>query len=171
MFSSLIEYYYDTDYLTQKPNLPRYEYDLDVLKSDGTWQPWVGTWFVNKQLNKKHPERSAALAEIQRLIETLAEEGPRPSFIGRFVRPQVTRVLLRGSPENPRDEVMPGGPAEAAGLQQGDLLVEVDGMTLDTIADFQAALAGHEPGDEVGVKYLREGEELTTRVTLAERKR
>ena len=41
----------------------------------------------------------------------LAEEGPRPSFVGRFVRPDVTRVLLRGSPENPRDEVMPAGPA------------------------------------------------------------
>lgn len=67
--------------------------------------------------------------------------------------------------------VMPGGPAEAAGLLKGDLLVEVGGMTLDTIADFQASLAGHEPGDAVEVKYVREGEERTTRVTLAERKR
>tara|TARA_R110002049_G_scaffold285698_1_gene466656 strand:- start:20280 stop:23087 length:2808 start_codon:yes stop_codon:yes gene_type:complete len=108
--SSNREYFYDTDYLDKKPNLPRYEYDLEVLKSDGSWQPWVGTWHVNQQLDKKYPERAAALAEIQSLIETLAEEGPRPSFVGRFVRPTVTRVLLRGSPENARDEVPPAGP-------------------------------------------------------------
>jgi len=113
--SSNREYFYDTDYLTKKPYLPKYEFDLDVLKDDGTWQPWVGTWFVNKKLNQNHPERAAALAKIQRSIDTLAEEGPRPSFVGRFVRPAVTRVLLRGSPENPRDEVMPAGPAILGG--------------------------------------------------------
>ena len=108
--SSNREYFYDTDYLDKKPNLPRYEFDLEVLKADGTWQPWVGTWYVNKKLAEKHPERAQVIAKVQKLIETLAEEGPRPSFVGRFVKPKVTRVLLRGSPENPRDEVMPAGP-------------------------------------------------------------
>ena len=111
------EYFYDTDYLTQKPYLPRYEFDMSVLKSDATWQPWVGTWFVNKKLTENHPERIDALADMQRQISMLAEEGPRPSFIGRLVRPQVTHVLLRGSPESPRDEVPPAGPA----IFNGDL--------------------------------------------------
>lgn len=115
--SSNREYFYDTDYLDKKPYLPRYEYDVHVLKEDGSWQPWVGTWFVNKQLAKDHPERKPALAEIQKLIDTLAEEGPRPSFVGRFVKPVTTHVLHRGSPENPRDEVMPAGPA----IFDGDL--------------------------------------------------
>ncbi len=109
--SSNREYFYDTDYLDTKPSLPRYEYDLDVLQDDGTWKPWVGTWAVNKKLNEEYPERVEVLAEIQRLIEVLAEEGPRPSFVARLVQPTVTRVLLRGSPESPRDEVMPAGPA------------------------------------------------------------
>ncbi|MBM83211.1 MAG: hypothetical protein CMJ78_21835 [Planctomycetaceae bacterium] len=111
------EYFYDTDYLTRKPYLPRYEFDMDVFKEDGTWKPWIGTWYVNKKLAEQHPERKAAIGEIQRLIGLLAEEGPRPSFIARLVRPQVTRVLLRGSPENPRDEVVPAGPA----IFDGDL--------------------------------------------------
>ena len=115
--SSNREYFYDTDYLDKKPYLPRYEYDMDVLQEDGTWQPWVGTWFVNKKLNEEHSERKPALAKIQKAITTLGEEGPRPSFVGRFVRPEVTRVLLRGSPENPRDEVAPAGPA----ILDGDL--------------------------------------------------
>lgn len=115
--SSNREYFYDTDYLDKKPYLPNYQYELDIMKGDGTWQPWVGTWVVNTQLDKKHPERKAALATIQKLIETLAEEGPRPSFVGRFVRPESTHVFHRGSPENPRDEVPPAAPA----IFQGDL--------------------------------------------------
>jgi len=66
--------------------------------------------------------------------------------------------------------VVPGGAAEAAGLAAGDLLVELAGMELDTIYDFQAALAGHEPGDVVGVKFVRGAETLEAEVTLRERK-
>lgn len=120
--SSNREYFYDTDYLTKKPYLPRYEYEVEVLQGDGNWKKWVSTWYVNKQLNQQHPKRAEALAEIQSLIQAMAEKGPRPSFIGRFVRPQVTRVLLRGSPENPRDEVLPAGPA----ILGGDLQLTSD---------------------------------------------
>ena len=113
--SSNREYFYDTDYLDRKPYLPRYEFDLDILTDDGDWKPWVGTWSINRKLNEKHAVRKSIIAEIQRLIMLLSEEGPRPSFVGRFVQPGVTRVLLRGSPESPRDEVMPAGPAILGG--------------------------------------------------------
>ncbi len=65
------EYFYDTDYLEKKPNVPRYEYDMDIMKSDGTWQPWTGTWVINKKLAETHPERRAILKEVQRLIDVL----------------------------------------------------------------------------------------------------
>ena len=107
--SSNREYYYDTDYLERMPTLPRYEFDVDYQKEDGSWQPWVGTWFVNKKLNQDHPERQAILKEIQSLVLAYFEQGPQPSFVGRFIEPQITHVLLRGSPESPRDEVDPAG--------------------------------------------------------------
>lgn len=107
--SSNREYYYDTDYLERMPTLPRYEFDLDYQKEDGTWQPWVGTWYVNKKLNKEHPERQKTINLVQNLISMFSEEGPQPSFVGRFVEPEVTHILLRGSPESPRDEVNPAG--------------------------------------------------------------
>ena len=113
--SSNREYFYDTDYLNKKPFLPRYEFDIHILKDDGEWQPWTGTWAVNKKLAEKHPERKQQLNEIQRLISLLAEEGPRPSFVGRLIPPAVTRVFHRGSPEDPRDEVVPAGPEILAG--------------------------------------------------------
>lgn len=109
------EYFYDTDYLNRKPNLPRYEFDVQFLNDDGEWKPWVGTWWVNKKLPDEHPERKAILDEVQRLITILSEEGPRPSFVGRKIDPVVTRVLLRGSPETPRDEVFPAGPSALGG--------------------------------------------------------
>lgn len=109
------EYFYDTDYLNKKPNLPRYEWDMDILTEDGRWQPWVGTWHVNKKLNQEYPQRKNYLARIQQSISMLAEEGPRPSFVGRFIEPSPTYVLLRGSPENPRDQVVAAGPASLDG--------------------------------------------------------
>jgi len=109
--SSNREYFYDTDYLDKKPYLPKYEYDMDVLQAEGTWQPWAGTGFINRILREQIPERVEALKDMQGLIARLAEEGPQPSFVGRFVFPSQTFVLHRGSPENPRDEVAPAGPA------------------------------------------------------------
>ncbi len=104
------EYYYDTDYLDKKPFLPRYEFDVDVMDANGKWQPWTGTWAVNKKLNSEHAGRAKLIAALQDQIRTLSDEGPRPSFVGRFVPPKTSYVLLRGSPENPRGEVHPAAP-------------------------------------------------------------
>jgi S1-C subfamily serine protease len=66
--------------------------------------------------------------------------------------------------------VMPGGAAEEAGLLAGDVLVEIDGVTIDTIHDFQRVLAEHDPGDRVPVRYVRDGETHACEVVLRERK-
>ncbi|RMF38591.1 MAG: DUF1549 domain-containing protein, partial [Planctomycetota bacterium] len=116
------EYFYDTDYLTKKPFLARFEFDMDIRKPDGSWQPWTGTWVVNKKLDQEHPQRRKYLKEIQRLIDLLAEEGPQPSFIGRLIPPAPTHVLLRGSPESPREEVVAAAPR----VLHGDLGLQKD---------------------------------------------
>ena len=103
------EYFFDTDYLDKKPYLPKYNFEFQILQEDGTWKNWASTWHINTKMNQLHKGRKAALDKLQGHIAQLAEEGPRPSFVGRFVRPQLTRVLLRGSPENPHDPVDPAG--------------------------------------------------------------
>ncbi len=65
--------------------------------------------------------------------------------------------------------VSPGGPAEAAGLQQGDIVVAIDGVKIDAQDAFSEILFTHEPGDTVQVDVLRGGETLTVSLTLAER--
>ena len=52
---------------------------------------------------------------IQKTIEQLLAEGPVHSFITRFIDPVTTHVFHRGSPEQPRDEVVPAGLAELNG--------------------------------------------------------
>ena len=53
--SSNREYYFETDYLTQKPYLPRYDFDLEILEPDGNWKPAMGTWYLTRTLNELHP--------------------------------------------------------------------------------------------------------------------
>ncbi len=66
--------------------------------------------------------------------------------------------------------VIPGSPAESAGLRKGDVLLELDGTPLDDLAGYAAALAEHQPGDEVPLVFRRNGKRSTVRLTLAERK-
>ena len=91
--SSNREYFYDTDYLEKKPYLPKYQFDMDVMNEKGEWQPWTGTWAINTKLNKERPQRKEWLGDLQGAIDTLAEEGPRPSFVGRLIKPKATFVL------------------------------------------------------------------------------
>jgi putative serine protease PepD len=66
-------------------------------------------------------------------------------------------------------EVRAGTPAEAAGLQAGDVIVAVDGKTVSTSIGLQTAIDAHKPGDKVQLKVKRNGSEKTFTVTLGTR--
>ena len=61
---------------------------------------------------KKEKPLGDAVEEINHLAYRLSEEGPRPSFVGSFIKPEITHVLHRGSPENP--PVNGGAPCKGA---------------------------------------------------------
>ncbi len=48
-----------------------------------------------------------------------------------------------------------GGPAEAAGIEEGDLVIGMDGARLEGQQDFLQRIAGHSPGDEVALEVVR----------------
>lgn len=108
--SSNREYNLETDYLEKKPGFAFRDYEIHRLKDDGEWQNYVGTWWVNNKVNRENAERAAEVNALQQVITKLQQEGPQPAFVGRLVRPVVTHVFHRGSPENPRDEVPPAAP-------------------------------------------------------------
>ncbi len=63
--------------------------------------------------------------------------------------------------------VSPDSPADEAGLQGGDVMVELGGNRIGGLEDFDAALRKFKAGDKVEVKVLRGDEEVTLTVTLA----
>ncbi len=67
--------------------------------------------------------------------------------------------------------VMPGGPAEKAGLKPGDILVKFGDLKISNIEDFENALRTHKPGDKVKLKAKRGEEEVELEATLGTRRR
>ena len=80
--------------------------------------------------------------------------------------------------------VIPGGPAEQAGIRGGvefvsvnglkvptggDVIIEADGTLINDYADLQALIAQKEPGDEMELVILRDGEEQNFTVSLGPR--
>ena len=63
-------------------------------------------------------------------------------------------------------EVQPGTPAEQAGLEPGDLIISVDGSTVNQVEDLISVLHQHSPTDTVPMVIERDGQQQTLQVTL-----
>ncbi len=66
--------------------------------------------------------------------------------------------------------VIAGGPAEAAGLQKGDVIIEIAGQTIANIYDYTYALDVLKIGQPAKVVYMRAGERKETTMTPSARK-
>jgi hypothetical protein len=75
---------------------------------------------------------------------------------------EVKGLLLSG--------VVGGGPADRAGLQKGDVIVEIAGQTIANIYDYTYALDILKIGEPVRVVYVREGRQRETLLTPAARR-
>ena len=65
-------------------------------------------------------------------------------------------------------DVVPGSPAEAAGLKPGDVLISIGGKPVTGAAGITSALLAHKPGQVVTVVYTDEtGTRRTAKVRLA----
>ena len=113
-------------------------------------------------------KRAGRLLPILSIIAVLAlvagavaaQTEPASPFLGVSVADDPSGVLVV--------DVLPDGPAAAAGVQVDDIITAVDGET--AVADELGALvSGYAVGDEVELDVLRGEETLTLTVTLADR--
>ncbi len=56
--------------------------------------------------------------------------------------------------------------AKEAGIEKGDIIVEINNMKTDNVAQLQEIIATKRPGDRIQVTYKREGKVKTTTATL-----
>jgi S1-C subfamily serine protease len=73
-----------------------------------------------------------------------------------------------GSSATP-SSIVPGGPAEKAGLKAGDILTAVDGTKLDATHPLDLVMSQHAPGQTVTLDVLRNGQTSQVQVTLGTR--
>jgi len=65
-------------------------------------------------------------------------------------------------------KVADGSPASTAGLQQGDIIIQVGDVTLDETHSYVNALFAFNPGDQIDLTVIRNGKDVQVQITLGE---
>ena len=81
------------------------------------------------------------------LLLSKKQELPPAGVLGVSLKEQDGECRIRS--------LSPGGAGEKAGLKPGDVVVEIDGQAIKTIADMRLALWDRKPGDRVAVGVRR----------------
>lgn len=78
-------------------------------------------------------------------------------------------LLVRGS-RGDELAITPGSPADIAGLEENDIILEVNGVKLDANTSLAKEIAKYQPKDQLTLKILHDGAEQEIKVTLEEYK-
>jgi len=105
-------------------------------------RPWLGVRYV--QINK-----------------TIAEDNKLEVDYGALIVRGEKRTDLA---------VIPGSPADKAGLEENDIILEVNGEKINEDNLLARAISKFKPGDEITLKILHKGEEEEVKVKLGEMK-
>jgi len=107
---------------------------------------------------------------VRQLIETGEAEHTFLGIIPGPVTPEVAQQLGLEVEEGVGVlEVVEGSPADEAGLQPGDVIVQMADENISTVVDLFEVLREYEPGDSVNVTFVRGNEERQVEVTLSDR--
>jgi len=108
------------------------------------------------------------------VMEALITEGEvRRGYLGIEFGGEVDRTMARAlGLDNARGVVIgsvrPDTPAAESGLQEGDVIVSLNGNEVDNWMDFRVEIGTRKPGDEVTLGIFRNGERMNIDVELGE---
>lgn len=164
----------------RRPNSPASDAGLQpgdrIIKIDG--QEIVRASQVKEQLGRRYAGDKLSMVisrdgrEIQRelLLVDKLEPYEHP-FLG--ILP--TRTAVRSSNDNGDHDSKPGvavryvysdGPSAKAGIQQGDVLVQLDSEPIQDAAQLRRRISDRKPGDQVQLEVTRSGETRQLQVVL-----
>lgn len=103
---------------------------------------------------------------VQRIVDDLADDGTiTRGWLGVQIKPmsdEVASVLGYDGPRGAVVEIVSGdSPAEAAGLQSGDIILSFNGEDISELRDLTRAVAETAPNAQVALQILRRGTEKT----------
>ena len=90
------------------------------------------------------------------LTPTVAETYNLPVETGAYVN----------SGSNGGSAILEGGPADQAGIQDGDIITEVNGVKVGAAGSVTTLIGAYAPGDTIQIKILRDDHEKNLNVTL-----
>jgi len=111
---------------------------------------------------QQHAE-APKFTRVQSSREEMASRGGLRASLGTIpdYGEEVKGVKLTG--------VREGSPAEKAGIQAGDIVVEFEGKKIENIYDYTFALQNSKPGQVVSIGLLRNGQRIMVQATLEKR--
>lgn len=116
--------------------------------------------------------------QVRAGIESIEREGRlvRPYLGVRYVNidSQVARdedldvqdgaLIVSGS----QTAIIEDSPADQAGLEEGDIIVRIDGEDIDRESPLSVRLSRYQVGDKIEIEIIREGEEISLEAVLEE---
>ncbi len=106
-------------------------------------RPWIGVYYV---------AITPAVAEVNKL----------PVDKGAWLNAQ-------DASGQPKDPIVAGSPAAAAGLRDGDIITAVDGIAIEAGSPLDDILTQYAPGRTVALDVLRDGQKVSLMLTLGTR--
>jgi putative serine protease PepD len=88
------------------------------------------------------------------------------AYVGVSLNSRVQGGAAISTTSQSSQPIVPGGPADKAGLQPGDLITAVNGKRITSVNDFVATIANYSPGDTVTLTIKRGGQTKNVKLTL-----
>jgi len=123
------------------------------LLSDAAGNPKTDKPIVQTALTLDETVSPSAFlgVEIMSVDEVIAQQLSLASVCG---------VIING--------VVDGSPADKAGLQRSDVILSLNSITVENVDGFREIMAQLNPGDNVKIAYIRDGDKDTAYATLAD---
>lgn len=104
---------------------------------------------------------------IDQLIEFKTVKRPYIGISGQGIDSSITEIYSLPAGVSVK-EVEKGSPAEAAGIEKGDIITKIEGKEVSTVTELNKVKYTYKIGDTVTLTILRNGQEKDLKLTLGE---